>query len=234
MAFAEGEKGTEYIPTCHSCGRKCKGGQRKCQHITEDYRAKVAALDAAKVAALDFAGHFRRGNNSNNKKNKKGTVNVPAGGGTDDDDDKSKDEAAKTEDSGTSGLTEDMAIGELLRLTGHIHTTAGMRETDGEIYEDDGSWNGDVLASIGVGFCQVQGEKPVKATVVNEQWLMQGRRGTNPLKTKTKNQKVAPSLLKDRGMAQTERHEAKPAGLGVGKLSEERQTQSEWRSEGAD
>ena len=26
VAFAEGGKGTEYIPTCHGCGRKCKGG----------------------------------------------------------------------------------------------------------------------------------------------------------------------------------------------------------------
>ena len=92
-----------------------------------------------------------------------------------------------------------------------ILTTVGMREADGEIYEDDGSWNGDVLANIGVGFCQVQGEKLMKATVVNEQWLVQGRRGTNPPKIKTKNQKVAPSLLKERDVTHTERHETKPA-----------------------
>ena len=56
---------------------------------------------------------------------------MSAGAGKDDDDNKSKDEATKSEDSNTSGLTEDMTIGELLRLTGHIHTTVGMKETDG-------------------------------------------------------------------------------------------------------
>ena len=65
-----------------------------------------------------------------------------------------------------------MTVGKLLRLTGNIHTTVGMKETDGEIYEDDGSWDGDVLANIGVGFCQVQGEKPRQTTVINEQWLV--------------------------------------------------------------
>ena len=40
---------------------------------------------------------------------------------------------------------------------------------------------------------------------------MQGRRGTNPLKSKAKNQKVAPSLVKECDVAQTERHETKPA-----------------------
>ena len=79
---------------------------------------------------------------------------------------------------------------------------------------DDGSWDGDVLANIGAGFCQVQSEKPRQATVINGQWLVQGRCGTNPLKVKTKavkSQKVAPSLLKERDTAQTERHETKPA-----------------------
>ena len=41
VAFAEGGKGGEYIPTCHGCGRKCKGGRRKCPHITEDHRAST-------------------------------------------------------------------------------------------------------------------------------------------------------------------------------------------------
>ena len=59
-----------------------------------------------------------------------------------------------------------MTIGKLLWLTGVIHTTVGMKETDGKIYEDDGRWDKDVLANIGVGFCQVQGEKPLETTVV--------------------------------------------------------------------
>ena len=121
MAFAEGGKGTEYIPTCHGCSRKCKGGWRECPHITEDHRAKMAALDAA--------GHFRRGNNNNNKdKSKKGTVNVAAGAGKDDGGDESGDEATKAEDSSASKITKDMTIGELLRLTGHIHATIDMSE----------------------------------------------------------------------------------------------------------
>ena len=74
-----------------------------------------------------------------------------------------------------------------------------MNKTDGEVCEEDGSWDGDFLANIGVGSCQVQGEKPSRATVINEQWLVQGCRGTNPLKAKTKtvkSQKAAPSLLR--------------------------------------
>ena len=45
-------------------------------------------------------------------------------------------------------------------------------------------------------------------------WLVQGRRGTNPLKAKTKtvkSQKGAPSLLKECDAAQAGRHENKPA-----------------------
>ena len=160
------------------------------------------------MAALDEVGHFRH--NNNNKKNKKGTVNVATGAGKDDDDDKSGDETAKTDDSSTSGLTGDMTIGELLRLTGHIHATIGMKETDGKVYEDDGSWDGDVLANIGVGFCQVQGEKQQKATVVNEQWRVQGRRETNPLKGKNKIEKEALSTFKECDAAQVKRHEIKP------------------------
>ena len=85
-----------------------------------------------------------------------------------------------------------------------------MRETDGKIYEDDGSWDGDVLANIGVGFCKVHGEKPPKAMVVNEQWLVQGRRGTNPFKGKSKIEKEALSTFKECDAAQSKRHEIKP------------------------
>ena len=129
------------------------------------------------MTARDAAGLFPRGNNNKNKNNrdksKKGTVNVAASAGKDNDGDESGDEATKADDSSTSKLTEDTNIGELLRLTRHIHTTIGMREEDGKIYEEDGSWDGDVLVNIGVGFCQVQGEKPRRATVVNEEWLVQ-------------------------------------------------------------
>ena len=38
-------RSASYIPTCHGCSRMCKGVWRKCKHITEDHRAKVAALD---------------------------------------------------------------------------------------------------------------------------------------------------------------------------------------------
>ena len=120
VAFAEGGKKGGYSPTCHGCSRKCNGGWRECMNITEDHRSKVAALDAA--------GHFRRDNNINNdSKKKKDTVNVVEGLG--------KDDATKSEGSNTSGLTKDMTIGELLRLTGVINTTVGMKETDGKIYE---------------------------------------------------------------------------------------------------
>ena len=50
VAFTEGKKETEYIPTCQGYDRKCKSRWRKCPHITEEHRAKVATRDAA--------GHF--------------------------------------------------------------------------------------------------------------------------------------------------------------------------------
>ena len=85
-----------------------------------------------------------------------------------------------------------------------------MRETDGEIYGEDRSWDGDVLANIGVGFCQVQGEKPPETTVIKELWLVQGRRGTNPLKSKSKIEKEALPTLKECDTVQVKRHEIKP------------------------
>ena len=65
-----------------------------------------------------------------------------------------------------------MAIGELLKLTIIVNATVGMNKVDGSIYEESGSWDGDVLVNLRVGFCQVQGEKPKKTTVVNEEWLV--------------------------------------------------------------
>ena len=123
----------------------------------EEHRAKVTALDAA--------GHFHRNNNNKNNsgdKSKKGAVNIVAGARKDDGGDESGDESTKAKESSASEVTEDMTVGELLRLTGIVNTTIGMGEVDGEIYEGDGSWDGDILANIGVGFCQVQGEKPEK------------------------------------------------------------------------
>ena len=186
MAFAEGGKGTEYVPTCHDGGRKCKGGWLKCRHITDEHRAKVAALDDA--------GHFRRSNN--NSTNKKGTVNVVAAADKDGEDDGSKDSNNKTDSSATSTLTEDMMLGELLKLTSVINTTVGMDKRDGVIYEEDGSWDGDVLSNIDLGFCQVQDEKLLDATVIKEPWLVQGRRGTNPLNNKNRIKKEALPTLK--------------------------------------
>ena len=167
------------------------------------------------MAALDAAGHFLRDNNNNNNSKdtpKKGTVNVAAGAGKDGSGDESEDEATKAKDSSASEVAKDMTIGELLRLTGH--TTIGMSEVDGIFFEEDGSWDGDVLANILVGICQVQDEKPVKATVVNKEWLVQDRRGTNPLKVKTKaakSQKAASSLLKECDTGLAKRHKKKPA-----------------------
>ena len=183
------------------------GGWRECKNITEDHRSKVASLEKV--------GHFRSSNNNNrDTKTKKDTVNIATGAGKDDDDrNKSESDATKSDISNTSRLTEDMTLGKLLRLTGVINTTVRMNKTDGEVYEEDGSWDGNFLANIGVGFCQVQGEKPSRATVINEQWLVQGRRGTNPIKDKIKVQKRAPSPLKERDVAQAERHDVKPAWI---------------------
>ena len=162
-----------------------------------------------------MAGHFHCGNNNNtSNKRKKGTVNVAVVSRKGSSDGDSGDNVTTVEDSNTSKLTEDITIGGLLKLTGIINANVGMIEVDGSMYEDDDSWDGDVLANIGVGFCQVQGEKPKKATVINEEWLVQGRRGINPLKVKTKavkGQKMASSSIKECDVPQAKRHKEKPA-----------------------
>jgi len=154
------EGGKRFIPTCHGCGKKCEGGWRKCRNITEEHRAKVAELDTA--------GHFKKKpSKPSNNNNKTGTVNVAAGE-DDDADDGGDDDANKTT---TSSLTGDPipSYGDLLRITGHISTNVGMREEDGVIYEEEGSWDGDVLANIGVGFIQVQGEGQNKTSSFNKE-----------------------------------------------------------------
>ena len=169
VAFAEGENKTGgFVPTCYGCGRKCKGGWRKCTYITEDHREKVAALDTA--------GHFRK---------KRGTVNVVTG----DEDDESADDAEednKTTTTDYSKLTDAdgkplPSLKELLTLTGYINANVGTFQAENY---DDSSWDGDTLANLGVGFLQVEGETGVtfRDPVCDQEWVVQGRRGTNPLK----------------------------------------------------
>ena len=86
-----------------------------------------------------------------------------------------------------------------------------MNKTDGVIYEEDGSWDGEVLSNIGVGFCQVQGEKLLDVTEFKEPWMVQGSRGTNPLNHKNRVKKEALPTLKECDAGQLERHEIKPA-----------------------
>ena len=166
----------EYIPTCHGCNRKCKDGCRKCKHITKDHRSKVAALDAA--------GHFQKKNSNNS--NKTGTINIAAGEG-DKDGGSGSNGVTKATFSEHSELTEGISgpnstYTELLKITGHMHAEVGMGVEDGMIYEDDGSWDGDVLANLGAaGFLQVQGEKPEKASLLNSGWMVQSCCGTKPL-----------------------------------------------------
>ena len=53
---------------------------------------------------------------------------------------------------------------------------------------------------LGVDFCQVQGETPKKAKIINDKWMVKGHRGTNLLKAKTKSikaQKIASSSIKE-------------------------------------
>ena len=64
-----------------------------------------------------------------------------------------------------------------------------------DICEDDFSWDGDVLADMGVGFIECQNSELERHSTVKNEWKVQGRRGTNPVKTKTSSVK-GPSLLK--------------------------------------
>ena len=196
VAFVERGWGG-YIPTCHGCGNKCKGGWRRCPNITEAHRSKVAELDAA--------GVFRKKTDGSNSSNsKKGTVNTVAGeetdnasgGGTSD---------AKTEETTASDLTDPTeapwpSYKELLQATGHINATVGVDDAIDGDYDSQGSWDGDDLASLGIGFLQVQGENQ-GVTLQDEgvtflqsrDWHVQGHRGTNPVKSK----RTVSSILKE-------------------------------------
>ena len=85
----------------------CHGCDRKCEDGC--HKCHITEDHRSKVAALEEAGHF--------------CANSESEGGT-----------KTTADSGTSELTEDMTIDELLRLTGRLPPTVGMRSTDGEMY----------------------------------------------------------------------------------------------------
>ena len=94
IAFIKGGGGG-YIPNCHGCGKKCRGGWRKCQNITEAHRSKVAELNAARV--------FRKKSDGGN--NKKSTVNTVAGKEANDDSGGGTGDA-KTEGTGANKLTD--------------------------------------------------------------------------------------------------------------------------------
>ena len=151
VAFIEGGGGG-YIPNCHGYGKKCKGGWRKCQNITEAHRSKVAELDAA--------GAFKK--KGDGSSDKKGTINTVAGEEASDDSGGIPGDA-KTEETAASELTDTTeapwpTYKELLRVTGHINTTVGVEDAISGDYDSQGSWDGDDLASLGLAFHEVQGE----------------------------------------------------------------------------
>ena len=97
------------------------------------------------------------------RQNKSGTVNIAASESNKDFDSEGNG-TTKATTSKLSELTEGTggpypAYSEYLRITGHISTNIGIRETDSKIYEEEKSCNGDVPANLGVGFLQVQDEK---------------------------------------------------------------------------
>ena len=76
------------------------------------------------------------------------------------------------------------SLKELFQLTGYISANVGTFQAENY---DDSSWDGDTLANLGVGFLHVKGETGVtfRDPVCDQEWVVQGRRGTNPLKIKS-------------------------------------------------
>ena len=195
VAFAEKE--APWAPVCHGCGRRCPGGWRKCQHITEEHRQKVEELDAA--------GAFKRGGGGG--ANKRGTVNTAAGA---EEDDATKEEDGEDEDNSsklTSASGPLPTYRELLELTGHISTNVGLAAgANNEKYADEDSWDGDDLADLGVGFLEVGGATGDPALqdqgvtlAIKENWQVQGRKGPNPLKKSQKIKTPSHQLSKEVG-----------------------------------
>ena len=190
MAFAKKE--TPWAPVCHGCGRRCPGGWRKCQHITEEHRQKVEELDAA--------GAFKRGGGGGGA-SKRGTINTAAGA---EEDDATKEESGEDEDDGsklTSATGPLPTYRELLELTGHISANVGRAAgANNKKCTDEDSWDGDDLADLGVGFLEIDGatSEPALqdqgvALAIKEDWQIQGRKGSNPLRRSPKSK--TPSQL---------------------------------------
>ena len=90
-----------------------------------------------------------------------------------------------------------------------------MDDVDDDDCGSKDSWDGDVLANLGMGFLQVQGENqgvPLQdqgvALLLNRGWQVQGHHGTNSVKAK---KMVSPSF---RGDAFTwDKKETEPAQI---------------------
>ena len=101
----------------------------------------------------------------------------------------------------------------LQRGTGYTNAAVGVEDATDVIYDGRNSWDGDNLASLGLGFLQFQGENQ-GVTLRNEgvsfledgDWHVQGHRGTNPVKKK----ETVSSLLKE-GSSSQDKKETGPA-----------------------
>ena len=153
------------------------------------------------MAELDAAGAFRKKGDGGGEK--RGTVNTVAGEETNDDSGGSASDT-KTEETSTSDLTDGSpdapwpTYKELLRGTGYINTMVGVEDAISGDYDIQNGWDGDDLASLGLGFLEVQGEnqgvtlpKQGVSFLEDGAWHIQGHRGSNPVK---KRETVSPVL----------------------------------------
>ena len=104
------------------------------------------------------------------------------------------------------------SLKELFQLTGYISANVGTFQAENY---DDSSWDGDTLANLGVGFLHVKGETGVtfRDPVCDQEWVVQGRRGTNPLKIKSPKKMPSKNLEASNPMSDKEVPAEKPAWI---------------------
>ena len=239
VAFAEaGRPSSERTYICYACGDKHKGSWRECPTASPDHLDKVAKLVKTGHFTAE-TGYSKIGTQLTaaikSAKNKKGVANteVAADDGAGDEDDEDNDVPSHAE---------------CLRLMGHIrkgHVSVNVNVANDTYYD---TISGDDVHDF--GFAQVGGRGTLPnapsrngAVPTKSEWVIQGRRGSNPTKKARWKEPIAtvageelsisvdkkmPRVLTNKRAATIPRPEQKsPAGDDViSKIQESRKTKT--------
>ena len=170
-----------YILNCCGCRKKCVGSCKLRKNITDAYRSKVAKLDGK--------GVFRKKPNNNGSKH--GSMNIAANGDNNGGDGAKATKTTSTPSTITDGQPTYDRFFAIAKLAGVVNANARTTKEDENINgicEDYFSWDVDILADIGgrISPSSRLKDKAVSITQQRVEGTVQGRRGSNPFRVKTK------------------------------------------------